>query len=85
MKKVSIFFLVVSALVAANTTQMIESYGVGCAEGAKAMGLQNDFVKVEQACSDCIQKVPTTGIDKTDENVKIMVSKCVETYKASRN
>ena len=84
MKKVFIFFLVVSALVAAPTTQMIESYGVGCAEGAKAMNLQDDFVKVEQVCSDCIKKVPTSGIDKTDENIKIMVLKCVAEYKASR-
>lgn len=84
MKKVFIFFLTVSALIAAPTTQMIESYGTGCAYGADGMSLENDYVKVSQVCADCVKRVATPGIDKTDDNVKLMVAKCLETYKAKR-
>lgn len=84
MKKIFIFLLAVGALMAADINQRLESYTIGCALGVKSMDLRNDFVKVEQACSNCIQNVPLTGIDKTEENVKFMVSKCVEQYKADR-
>lgn len=85
MKKLSLFLLTVGVLVAAPSVQNIEGYGIGCAIGVKGMNLQDDFVKAEQACLDCVKGVPAIGIDKTDENIKIMVSKCIEEYKASRN
>lgn len=84
MKKVFLFFLTVSALMATDINQRLESYTIGCVLGIKSMDFRDDFVKVEQACSDCIKGVPITGIDKTDDNVKFMVSKCVEQYKVDR-
>ena len=84
MNKVFIFFLTVSALIAAPTTQMIESYGVGCAYGANGMSLGTDYVKVAQVCANCVKSVATPGIDKTEDIIKLMEVKCLEAYKAER-
>lgn len=82
MKKVFIFLLTASALVAASTTnQSLENYAQGCSLVA-ATNTQGDLIKVEQACYDCIQKIKAPDVDLTDNNVKFMVSKCVEKYKS---
>lgn len=86
MKKVFIFFLTVGALIAAPNN-MIDSYGVGCSNAPFGADVQGDLKKAEVACTTCIKSVPTSisGIDQTDENVKMMVSKCVAEYQIEYN
>jgi len=86
MKKVFIFLLTVGALIAAPNN-MIDSYGVGCAYAPLGADIQGDLNKAEVECRTCIKNVPTSisGIDQTDENVKMMVSKCVAEYQTEYN
>lgn len=82
MKKIFILFVSVGTLVAATTTnQPLENYAKGCSLVA-ATNTQGDLIKVEQACYDCIQKIKAPDVDLTDNNVKFMVSECVEKYKS---
>jgi len=86
MKKILFFFLTVGALVAAPNN-MIDSYGIGCSNAPFGANAQGDLNKAEVSCTNCIKNLPTeiSGIDQTEQNVKMMVSKCVAEYQIEYN